>query len=391
MTRAVPLLLALALALPARAATVAAPSPPAVTVTQAAAGPIAETAVVTGTLVPREEVLVSPQIDGLAITEIDAEEGDRVAAGQVLARLSHDALDASIAQNTAQIAHADAAATQAASAITEAQAARVQADATFARTKDLVRTAAASRATYDTDQAAAQTAAAKLSSAIAQFKVAQSDQALARAQRQTLEVQLARTAITAPVAGVVSRRVARVGSVVSMSGEPLFRIIGAGRIELAADVPETVLSRMRPGQAAALSIDGQSAQGRIRLVSPEVDQVSRLGRVRVAIDPPAEGAAAPRLVIGGFGRAVVTIARHDGLLVPLSAVLFQPGGPVVQAVRDGVVQTRPVTLGLRAEGEAEILRGVVAGEKVIAISGSFVRDGDRVAPVSAPVAASAGG
>ncbi len=208
--------------------------PQSVTVTRAERGEITETANVTGTLVPREEILVSPQIDGVAVTAILAEEGDTVTAGQVLARLSREALDAMLAQNTAQIARDQA-------AIAEAEAARVEADAAFARAHDLVRTATASRETYDTRQAAALTAAARVASARA-------DLAFAQAQRQELQVKLVHTDITAPVAGVVSRRVARLGSVVMMNGDPLFRIISNGRIELQADVPETVLARLRPGQ-----------------------------------------------------------------------------------------------------------------------------------------------
>jgi TetR/AcrR family transcriptional repressor of uid operon len=77
------------------------PRPPSVTVVAAAAGSIAESVTLTGTLVAREEVLVSPQIDGVAINALLAEEGDRVVANQVLARLSREVLEASLAQNTA--------------------------------------------------------------------------------------------------------------------------------------------------------------------------------------------------------------------------------------------------------------------------------------------------
>ena len=125
----------LLLLLPVLAAAAPDSAPPAVTVTQASAGTLAETILVTGTLVAREEVLVSPQIDQLAITSIAVEEGDRVAAGQVLATLSHDALDASLAQNAAQQARADAAIAQAQNSIAEAQASRTQADAAYARAK----------------------------------------------------------------------------------------------------------------------------------------------------------------------------------------------------------------------------------------------------------------
>jgi RND family efflux transporter MFP subunit len=342
--------------------------PQSVTVTRAERGEITETANVTGTLVPREEILVSPQIDGVAVTAILAEEGDTVTAGQVLARLSREALDAMLAQNTAQIARDQA-------AIAEAEAARVEADAAFARAHDLVRTATASRETYDTRQAAALTAAARVASARA-------DLAFAQAQRQELQVKLVHTDITAPVAGVVSRRVARLGSVVMMNGDPLFRIISNGRIELQADVPETVLARLRPGQQAEMEMAGGAERtGTIRLVSPEMNAASRLGRIRIAIDPGADGWQG--LVLGGFGRAVIRTASHGGVLVPLSAVQFGADAAHVQVVRNGVVETRTVRLGLRAEGRAEILEGLAAGEAVVAVSGTFVRGGDHVTAIPA--------
>jgi RND family efflux transporter MFP subunit len=338
-------------------------------VTQAERGAITETANVTGTLVPREEILVSPQIDGVAITAILAEEGDSVKAGQVLAKLSREALEAMVAQNTAQIARDQA-------AIVEAEAAKVEADAAFARAHDLVRTATASRETYDTRQAAALTAAARVASARA-------DLAFAQAQRQELEVKLTHTDITAPVAGVVSRRVARLGSVVMMNGDPLFRIISNGKIELQADVPETVLARLRPGQHADMDMAGGAARtGTIRLVSPEMNPASRLGRIRIAIDPGADGTW-QGLVLGGFGRAVIRTASHEGVLVPLSAVQFGPEGAHVQVVQNGVVETRAVRLGLRAEGRVEIVEGLRAGEQVVAVSGTFVRGGDHVTAVPA--------
>ncbi len=226
------------------------PPPPAVTVTAAIQGTLAATVLVTGTLVARDEVLVSPQIDGLAITAIEAEEGDRVAAGQVLARLSHEALDASLAQNTAQQARADAAVSQAQNAIAEAQASHTQADAAFARAKDLVANGITSRETYDTRQQAALVNSARLTSTVNALRAAEADAALAHAQRQELLVRLDRTTIRAPTAGVVSRRTARLGAVIGMTGEPLFRLIANGAVELEAGVPETRLALIRPGQPA---------------------------------------------------------------------------------------------------------------------------------------------
>jgi HlyD family secretion protein len=353
------------------------PAAPAVTVVAAWRGSIAERVVVTGDFVAREEVLVTPQIDGHAITEIDAEAGDRVAQGQVLARLSPDTLEAQLAQDEAQVARAAAAIDQAQGSIAEAQANRVEADAAFGRSRALLASGSASRETYDEKLAAAQTAAARLSASQNALLMAQAERALALAQQRELQVNLDRTAIRAPVAGIVSRRVARVGAVVGQSGEALFRIVADGAVELEGLVPEAELARLHPGQVAQVTAPGRDAPlaGRVRLVSPEVDAATRLGRVRLSLatpDPPA---------IGGFGRGAIEVARHDGVLVPLSAVLFEPDGARVQVVQSGVVRTRAVTLGLQAGGVAEIARGLSAGEAVVAVSGTFVRDGDRVAAV----------
>ncbi len=375
----------LLLALPARAAPAPPePKPPSVTVVAATVGPIAETAVLTGTLVPREEVMVSPQIEGLALTEILAEEGDAVSARQVLARLSHDLLDASIAQNAAQVSRAEAAIAQARSGIAEAQANGTQADLALARTRTLLAGGNAAREIFEQRQAAAQTAAARLDLARNALSAAEADRALADAQRRELLVRLARTELRAPVAGRVSRRTARLGAVVTGAGDPLFRIIQDNAIELEADVPETSLAKLRPGQPARIDAAGGPRTGRVRLVSPEVNRATRLGRVRVAVDGDGP------LVIGSFARAEVEVARRDGVLAPLSAVLFQPEGAVVQVVRDGLVETRRVQVGLRAGPMVEIQDGLRAGEAVVSVSGTFIRGGDRVTAVL-PGAAAGGG
>ncbi len=353
------------------------PTPPAVTVVSAVRGAIQETAVLTGTLVPQEEVLVSPQIEGLAITEILAEEGDTVAAGQVLARLSRDVLEASVAQNAAQAARADAAIAQARSSIAEAQATRTQVDLALARTKDLLAGGNAAREVYEQRQAAAATAAARQDAAVGALRAAEADRALADAQRRELLVRLARTELRAPVGGRISRRIARQGAVVMGTGDPLFRIIRDDAVELEADVPEVSLAKLRPGQPAQIETAGGPRTGSVRLVSPEVSRATRLGRVRVMVT--GNGG----LVIGSFARATVEVARHEGVLVPLSAVLFQPGGAVVQVVRNGVVDTRQVQVGLRGGGRAEITDGVQEGDAVVSVSGTFIRGGDRVTPVPA--------
>ena len=97
----------------------AAPPPPAVTVAPAERREFVDRLFVSGTLVPRDEAQVAAPLDGLSTCEIDAEDGDRVTKGQVLARLDRSQLDALLAQNDAAIQRADAAIEQAKSLIAQ--------------------------------------------------------------------------------------------------------------------------------------------------------------------------------------------------------------------------------------------------------------------------------
>src|SRR5208337_4979640 len=124
----------------ARAAAASAPSmpaPPAVAVAPAERREFVERLFVSGTLVPREEADVAARIDGLTIVELVAEDGDRVAAGQVLARLDRTQLDALLAENDAAITRADAAIDQSRSLITQQQAQVEWASSDFARAQKL--------------------------------------------------------------------------------------------------------------------------------------------------------------------------------------------------------------------------------------------------------------
>ena len=227
------------------------PDPPASVSPPPPVGTLTETILLTGTLVARDEVMVGAEIDGLAITELLAEEGDKVTRGQVLARLSRDMLDAQFAQNAASLSRALAAIAQAQNQIAEAEATARQADAAFARARSLEERGNTTAETLEQREAASLVARARVSVAEDALRLAQADKELAEAQRQEIQVRLARTEIKAPAAGTISRRDARLGALVSSAAEPLFRIIGAGTIEVEADVPEISLARLRVGQKAA--------------------------------------------------------------------------------------------------------------------------------------------
>lgn len=352
---------------------------PAITVVPAAEREIVQTAIVVGSLVPREEVLVGVDLDGYRLTELLAEEGDVVKAGQVLARLSTDTLEILLAQNTSSLARNDAAIAQAKSQIAEAIATETQAKSALDRGESLKTKGFVAQDVLDQRQSSAQTAVARRQSAEQGLTLAEADKTLTEALRRELELRLSKTEIKAPADGIILSRSARVGAIVSGAGEPLFRLARDGSIELEAQVPETSLAQIVVGQTVLVMAPGHATpiKGTVRLVSPKIDDVTRLGKVRVAL--PADA----RVTSGSFARGTVEIARETGIALPVSAIVTASGSPTTQVVVDGKIQTRTLKTGISGAGYIEVLSGVEPGEMVVARAGSFVRDGDAVTPVAA--------
>ncbi len=353
---------------------------PVVTVVPADPREIVERAAVSGTLVPRDEILVSPEVEGLRITELLVEEGDRVTKGQVLARLSNEMIVTQEASNAAAVARAQAAIVQAQSQIVQAEAAQVEAKLSYERAQTLIKTGNATAAVLEQRASAAQGAEGRLAAAKGGLKGAEADLATARAAGAEIALRRARTDIRAPEAGIVNRRTARVGATATAVAEPLFRLIARGEIELEGEVPETWLARMKVGDPARLTVDqGRAITGSVRRVYPEVDRMTRLGKVRIRLGDD------PSLRIGAFARGNVEVARREGIAVPVSSLLYGADGRAsVLVAKDGKVEARTVTPGLSSDGYTEIRAGVAAGERVVARAGSFLRDGDRVRAVEAP-------
>ncbi len=360
------------------AAATSAPKPPSISVIPAKTGEIVETVDVTGTLMPRETISVGADVDGLRIVELAADEGDEVEKGAVLARLETDMIDSNIELNAAQIDRADAAIAQAEAQIAEAESAVTESGAALDRSRPLAQKGIIGQDVLDQRVAAAASARARLSAAQQGLALAKADKAAQIAQRDQWLLRKSKTEIKAPTAGLVLSRDAKLGAIVSAASGSLFEIARDGLIELEAQVSETVLARLDDGQPVTIHLAGRREPviGKIRLISPRVDQATRLGTVDIALPKDAEG-----LHVGAFARGVIETARHDGVLVPRTAVVFEGDDAVVQVVADGVVKRRNVTLGLTTADTVEIRDGVSAGETVVATAGAFVRDGDSVTPV----------
>ena len=131
------------------------------------------------------------------------------------------------------------------------------------------------------------------------------------------------------------------------------------------------------GQPARVEIAGlEHIAGTVRLVSPEVDKSTRLGRVRIFLGDQ------PGLRPGSFARGLIDAAKGHGLAVPASAVLYGPEGPAVQVVREArsIPAHRPRTLGGRSGRGTQRRQGGRSRDRALR---HVLRDGDAVRPVPA--------
>lgn len=356
---------------------------PMISVVKAQRAEFRETVLVSGSLVAREEILVAPEIEGLRVVELFADEGSAVKKGDVLARLVSEQLDAQIAQNDAAKARAVAAIAQAQSQIVQAQARAKEAVAQLERAEPLKKSGYLSGSTYDQRESAASTAQAQIVAAEDGLKAAEADKVQVEAQRRELDWRRNNTDVKAPADGVVSRRNARIGAMATSVADPMFRIIQNSEVELDAEVVETDLYKIKTGQKVLVSTPGgDEVQGEVRLVSPEVDKTTRLGRVRVFLG------AQPELKIGAFARGVIDTAQSSGIALPSTAVTFGTDGPHVQIVKDNTVERRAVKTGLQSGGLVQIVEGVALDDVVVARAGTFLRNGDKIRPVAPPAAIS---
>ena len=351
-------------------------APPSVTVSKIVMADFVETAVVSGSLVAREEILVAPEVEGFRVLELMVDEGSRVKKGDVIARLVSEQLDAQVAQNTASLARSDAAIAQSKSQIVEAEAREREAKAQLERAEPLSKSGYLSGSVYDQRKSAASTAAAQLVAARDALKAAEAEKNQIIAQGREVAWRRSNTDVRAPEDGMVSRRNARIGAMATAVGDPMFRIISKGEIELDAEIVETELPRVREGQKAIVSVPGTGDfEGTVRLVAPEVDKATRLGRVKIFLGEN------PALRIGTFARGRIETSRSRGLAAPSASVTFEADGAHAQAVVVNKVQRRTLKTGLIAGENVEIKSGLAEGEVIVTRAGTFLRDGDVVTPI----------
>lgn len=350
---------------------------PAIIVTPAQTRDLVDRVVATGTVMAVEEVQIQPQVEGLQIKSLEADVGDTIAADAVVARLNEDTLVLQRSQLVANRAKAEAALAQYQAQVVEAEASLSDAQRQFDRATRLVSSGSVSTAQKEQAETALASATARVETARQAITVADADIKVVDSQIADIDLRLARTEVKSPVAGTISVRNARIGAIASGAGQPLFTVIRDGQIELVADVPENDILRLQLGQKAAISVAGRAEplSGSVRLVSPVIDPVTRLGSVHIALDDDAAARS------GMYGNAAIIVTETKGIALPLSAITTEGGKTTVRKVSDGIVQMVEIRTGIQDGAYVEVTEGLSEGDKVVAKAGVFVRDGDRINPV----------
>jgi HlyD family secretion protein len=355
---------------------------------------ISVSATATGTLESEAEVNIRAEVSG-RILRLPVDEGDRVRSGQVVAELDPQEADSQVA-----LAHADLATARARLLEEQAGVAMLrerirtkieETRATMERTgKDLERLkalhaeGAIARQQLDLAQAESDVAAATYAAALAerdQVNVKEHQVAAARAavaqreaQLHLAEVQRSRMTIRAPIAGLVTRRLANVGEVIGLGGGsmvtltgPLFTLVDLDRLYVRATVDEFDARQIRLGQEARVTLEalpGRTLRGRLYKISPAVSgerQEARTFNIRVALEEGKE------FVKPGMSADVEVIVarRKDALFAPSQAILEREGKKRVFAIADGRARTTTVKVGESNWSSTEILEGVREGDRIV--------------------------
>lgn len=345
--------LALSLALTGCAPELPPPDPAAlirpVRVTTVAPGEGGERVTLTGRVEAQDEVTLAFRIAGRMI-ERNVNVGDRVSAGQVVARLEPDTW-----RDALQTARAD---------LTQARARLVETRNQYERFQTLITRGFITRAMFDEAQQA--------------FRSAEAQVDAAQARVRTAETQLSYTQLLADGPGAVIARGAEPGEVVN-AGQMVVQLARAGGRDAVIDVPTRIIQQA----PADLLIDVQlsddpavRAQGRVREVAPQADPITRTFRVRIGLIDPPEA-----MRLGSTITASARLGDGDGTLaVPASALTASNDQPAVWVLdpETMTVALRNIEIARFDLASAAVISGLATGDVVVTAGVQTLRPGQQV-------------
>ncbi len=327
-----------------------------------------------GYVTARREATVSSKVTG-KVVEVLVEEGMKVEAGDVLARIDSSNVEKSLHLAMAQLDSARKSLGE-----TEANLEHWQRE--VRRISGLVDTHSASPVELDRTETEARALAARLARQAADVEVAQREVAL-------WEQQLDDTIIRAPFAGIVTTKNAQPGEMISpmsvggFTRTGICTIVDMSSLEIEVDVSESYINRVEAGQPVAATLDSYPdwrIPARVIAIIPTADRQKATVKVRVGFerpDPRILPDMSVKVAFQSAGEAESPTVRAS-LTLPASAVRRDHGQSIVWIVRDGHVERRAVTVGEARGGEVKILDGIHGGERVVVDGPDRLAEGMRV-------------
>lgn len=288
---------------------------------------------------------------GGKVAERRVEVGDRVKAGQVLARLDPDDVALQVAATRAQLAAAEADLTLAAS---ERERYRE------VRERGLI-----SQSEFDARDNAWKAAKARVEQLRAQLSVTRNQAGYAE--------------LKADHDGVITALAVEVGQVVQ-PGQTIAVLAREDEVEVAISIPEQQRARFAVGDAATVELwsqDNARVPGSIREIAPEADPVTRTHAARVRFDAPQDAA------LGQTARVYFVRNGNGDLAVPLSALHRKDDAPAlwIYDPASGRVSLRAVQIGEYREATVPVRSGLSPGDWVVAAGVHLLQEGQRVTPI----------
>jgi RND family efflux transporter MFP subunit len=332
-----------------------------------------------GYIVARRRATVSSKVTG-KVVKIMLEEGQRVEAGDVIARLDDANWKAALAQSNAQLQQAEA-------NVASAQTAFDDAKPIFERSQKQKDAAVISAQSFDESHAQFNVSRNNL-------LVAQRGLEAARAGVDVAQRNLDDTVIRAPFAGIVTEKAAQPGEMVSpVSAGGGFTRTGIGTIvdmdslEVEVDVSENFINRVRPQQPVTIKLNAYpdwDIPGSVIATIPTADRAKATVKVRIAIkqkDPriiPEMGARVAFLSEVEPSRPGAEKISARGVAIPPDAVTSSDNTSIVYLVHGTTVERRAVRLGGKSSAGQIVIAGLEAGNIVALGDLSKLSDGARV-------------
>jgi RND family efflux transporter MFP subunit len=348
-------------------------------------GNLSRDIVLTAEFQPYQEVDVMAKVSGY-VKVIKVDIGDRVKEGQLLATLEIPEMadEAAKAEALTQSAEAEIGAMR--DEIRRAEAGRNMAHLSFTRIEEVSKKEKGLVPQQEVDDAQAHdlVAEAQVAEANSRLNSALQKKRVAQAEEARLKTMFQYTSITAPFAGVVTKRYANTGSMIQAGTSsqtqamPLVRLSQNNVLRLVLPVPESATPRIRVGETLDVKVNtlSRTFPGRVARFAGTLQMATRTMDTQVDVQNPGM-----TLVPGMYAEVNLNLEdRKNTLTVPIDAVEGAGTAAHVYVVRDSVVKSVPVTVGLETAQKVEILGGVESGDMVILGRHSGLKDGQKVTP-----------